>query len=222
MHDFTRRMLLRAVLIGMAAMPLAAVMAPPVQAQTAAALTAQDRADLQRIQQYLNGITTMRARFLQISSTEGRAAGTFYLSRPGRMRIQYDPPTPYLYVANGALLTFWDGRLRQRTDVPLGSTLADFFTRENIQLGGDVTVTGIRRDAGLIQVEVVQTSDPGAGRLTMMFTDNPLQLSRWRIVDAQGITTMVNLSSIAYGVSMESSLFSAPMPNEGLNGLNNN
>ena len=89
----------------------------------------------------------------------GFAAGSFYLARPGKMRIEYDPPVPYLYVANGSWLTFWDEELGQRTDVPIGSTLADFITREDVSLDGEGTVTDVRRVPGLGEIEI----DPAYG-----------------------------------------------------------
>ncbi len=199
------------ILTSLLALVAIAVIAAPAQGQT---LSAQDRADLQRIELYLNSITTLQARFVQVSATEGRATGTFYISRPGRMRVEYDPPVPYLYVADGYWLTFWDGRLQQRTDVPLGSTLADFLVRPDVRLSGDVTVTGLRRAPNQIEVDIVQTEDPAAGTLTLAFANNPLQLERWRVVDAQGLTTQVTLVERAFGVTLSSRLFSAPMPPE--------
>src|SRR5512147_480932 len=55
-------------------------------------LTDQDRGDLERAADYLNGITTMRAKFQQYSNTAGLAFGKIYLRRPGKLRVEYDPP----------------------------------------------------------------------------------------------------------------------------------
>ncbi|NNG05632.1 MAG: outer membrane lipoprotein carrier protein LolA [Inquilinus sp.] len=181
-------------------------------AQTA--LSAQDRSDMQRIESYLQGLSTVRARFIQQSELGGFAAGTFYLARPGQMRIEYDPPVPYLYVADGSWLTFWDEELGQRTDVPIGSTLADFITREDVSLEGDVTVTGIRRVSELdeIEVDLVQTDDPGSGQLTLVFDDDPLAFKRWTVRDGQGLFTEVTLTEPAYGIALTDDLFRAPRP----------
>lgn len=197
---------LAALLLLLFALPAgAAAPATPV-------LSAQDRTDLVRIEAYLNSVTTVRAQFTQISEAQGLSQGEFYLSRPGKMRIQYNPPVPFLYVADGTWLTFWDSRLGQRTDVLLGSTLADFITRPNIRLSGDVTVTGVHREPGAIKVDLVQTEDPGEGKLTLDFQDNPLQLRSWKVVDAQGLSTEVWLRDPVFGVRLESSLFVAPRP----------
>jgi len=57
--------------------------------------TAQDAADLARIEAYLNGVRSLRARFIQSAPNGGISQGVALLQRPGRMRFQYDPPTPY-------------------------------------------------------------------------------------------------------------------------------
>ena len=202
-----------------AALAFAAFAAPGAAvATTQTELSAEDRADLARLEAYLNEIDTVQARFTQISSAGGLAQGDFYLSRPGRMRIEYDPPIPYLYVADGFWLTFWDDELGQRSDVRLGSTLADFITRDDIRLSGDITVVDLRREQDRIMLDLVQTDDPGQGRLTLAFDDEPLLLRSWAVVDAQGTATEVWLTEVQQGVSLDRRLFVAPrasMPGSG-------
>lgn len=195
----------------LARLALVAILLSPAAAG-AQQLSAEDQADIRRVEEYLAGITTMQARFTQFAENAGVTQGDFYLSRPGRMRIEYDPPVPYLYVADGFWLTYWDAELEQRSDVLLGSSLADFITRPDVRLSGDVTVTDVRHADGLIQIELVQTSDPGAGLLTLMFSEEPLTLQRWTVVDAQGLTTEVWLDEPSFGMRLASDLFVAPRP----------
>ena len=179
----------------------------PVQAVE---LTPENQAGLERIQAYLDSLTTVQARFTQTSDTGGFAQGKFYLSRPGRMRIEYDPPIPYLYVADGYWLTFWDEELGQRSDVALGASLADFITREDIRLTGDVTVVGFAQDESGMTVDLVQTDDPGAGQLTLAFDPDPMTLRSWTVLDGQGVSTLVSLTDVREGVSLDRRLFLAP------------
>ena len=178
-----------------------------------AELSRSDRLELDRVERYLNGLGTLRSRFTQIASSGETASGTFYLSRPGRMRLQYDPPLPYLYVADGFWLTFFDTELGQRNDVPLGRTLADFITREDLSFSGDVAVTGIQADDSAIAVDVVLAEDPGQGTLTLIFQKRPLRISQWLVADAQGTSTRVVLEDPEFGVSLPRSLFTLPPEN---------
>lgn len=193
----------------LAALVLALALAPVLAAAQPLRLSPEDQTAIARVEDYLNGITTMQARFVQVTGMGAMAEGDFYLSRPGRMRIEYDRE-PYLYVADGFWLTYYDKELGQRSDVMLGSTIADFITRENIRLSGDVTVTGVRQDEHSIEIDLVQTEDPGQGTLTLVFSRNPLQLRRWVVLDAQGQRTEVALSEIRTGMSLDRRLFVVP------------
>ena len=190
----------------------ALLLAGPAVAQSAQ--SPQDVETIQRVEDYLEDLTTVQARFVQHSQAGGFAQGTFYLSRPGLMRIEYDPPIPFLYVADGFWLTFWDEELEQRTDVPLGSTLADFLIREDVSLTGEVTVRDVRRSAefGEIELDLIQTDDPGAGMLTLVFAEEPMAFKRWTVLDAQGLFTEVTLNEPSYGIALDRSLFRAPRP----------
>ena len=174
--------------------------------------TPEERVAIARVENYLDSIDSLQAEFVQIGPDGSLATGDFYLRRPGRLRLEYDPPLPYLYVANGTWLTFWDAELEQRSDAPLGSTLADFLVRDDVSLSGDVTVTGMRVADDLIEVELVQSDDQHAGRLTMVFTDRPLRLDRWFIQDGRGQVTQVQLTCQQTGIPLSNDLFRAPRP----------
>ncbi|MGE5548170.1 MAG: LolA family protein [Solirubrobacterales bacterium] len=186
-------------------------------------LSPQDRADVERAEAYLNSVTTLRARFLQIAPNGGQAEGTAYFSRPGRMRLQYDPPSPMLVVADGKFLIVYDKSLGEPSYIPLGSTPAGILVRENVRLDGhDVTVTRVTRGPGVLNVSLVESEDPGQGELTLVFSENPFALRQWRVLDAQGQTTTVSLYEAQAGIALDSKLFkfvdpkfANPFPNQG-------
>jgi outer membrane lipoprotein-sorting protein len=173
----------------------------------AAQLSPQDQTDLQRVQQYLNGIRTLTARFQQFSQGGGTAEGTLYLARPGHMRFEYDPPNPVLLLANGTWVIYFDKQLQQTTYLPIGSTPAWFLLRNNIALGGDVTVTRFERGPGVIRVSLVETNEPGNGTVTLTFSDHPLELKQWAVTDPQGKVTTVALYDERVGNPIDPNLF---------------
>ena len=180
----------------------------------AAALSAQDRADVARAEEYLNSITTLKARFLQIAGNSNQAEGTAYLSRPGRMRLQYDPPSPMLVVADGTFLIVHDRELGEPSYIPLGSTPAGVLVRDNVRLiGKDVTVTRVVRLPGVLNVSLVEADEPEAGELTLVFSESPFALRQWRVVDAQGTTTTVSLYESQTGLKLDPKLFEFRNPN---------
>ncbi|MBT4218481.1 MAG: outer membrane lipoprotein carrier protein LolA [Rhodospirillaceae bacterium] len=169
-------------------------------------LSAADRKDLSRIQDYMNRITTLQSTFLQASSNGGYAEGTLYLSRPGKMRIEYDPPAQFLIVADGTWLIYHDKELEQMTHLPLGSTPAAIIVDEKMSLfGDDPKVTRIERGPGVIAVTLVSNDDEGS--ITLVFGDRPLVLKKWIVIDAQGVRTSVSLLSSQIGVALDDKLF---------------
>jgi outer membrane lipoprotein-sorting protein len=178
----------------------AAALPPP------APLTAQDTAELQKIATYLDGIPTMTARFSQ--ATNGSAAtGYFWVSRPGKMRFQYDPPNELLLLADAFYVYSWDPDLKQMSRVGLKSTPAWFLLREPISFTDGVVVTRFEHSGNTVRVTVVETAEPDAGSLTMVFTENPLTLRQWTVVDQQGKVTNVGLSEVQYGMALDPKLF---------------
>ncbi len=176
--------------------------------------TARDRADIQQAQDYLNSITSLKARFLQIGSNGGQAEGTAYLSRPGKLRLQYDPPSPLLVVADGTFLIVQDKTVDNPSYIPLGQTPAGVLVRDHVQLdGSDLKVTRVARQPGVLEVTVQQADDPGQGELTLVFSERPFQLRQWRVLDAQGQTTTVSLYNVLLGVKLDPSLFEFEDPN---------
>src|SRR5690349_940285 len=120
--------------------------------QRAAPLNDRDRADLARIEAYLNGLRSLKAQFMQIAPNGAVSRGNAWLQRPGRMRFEYTPPSPLLLVAGHGLVVFHDSQLNQTSNIPLSRTPLGILLADRITLSGDVTVTGIQRQPGQIQV----------------------------------------------------------------------
>ena len=186
---------------------LVAPMAALGQAPDAATLTPADRGWVERVQQTLAGITTLKAHFLQIAPDGRTSQGTAWLDRPGRMRFEYARPSPLLLVAGGGKLVFNDSELKQTTSLPLEKTPLGLLLRPNLTLSGDVTLTAFHHADGQLQLTLVRTASPGEGSLTLIFSDQPLALRSWSVIDAQGRQTRVDLDSIMLGVSLPQSLF---------------
>jgi len=171
-------------------------------------LSDQDKADIARAETYMNGVTTLKARFQQYAPNGNIAEGTAYFWRPGRMRLQYDPPSPLLVVADGSFLIVHDRELGEPSYIPLGSTPAGVLVRENVQLNGkDLSVTKVTRAPGVLNISLVESDDPGQGELTLVFSESPFQLRQWRVLDAQGNLTTVSLYESQSGISLDRSLF---------------
>jgi len=203
--NFVNRRALLAALFGFAVARLSAV-AAAAAAPAAVALTPQDNADLQRIAAYLGSVRTMYAKFRQVASGGGIASGQLWMARPGRMRFEYDPPSPILLLADMFYVYYVDKELVQMSKVGLKSTPAWLLLRDPITFS-DLIVTHFERGANTIRLTVVEKAEPDNGSLTMVFSDNPLELRQWSIVDQQRKTTTVSLYDERFGVALDPKLF---------------
>ncbi|MCC6597814.1 MAG: outer membrane lipoprotein carrier protein LolA [Alphaproteobacteria bacterium] len=180
-----------------------------------AALSDQDKADVKKAEAYLQALTSARARFVQTTHDGTQLVGTFYLQRPGKLRFEYDPPIEDFVVADGIFIYFYDAELGEQTNAPIGQTLADFFLRKNVALGGDVKVDEIKRAGDYLQIKLVQADDPAAGSITLGFKEDPFTLSKWRVVDGQGLITEVELFYLKTDIKHPRNLFVYANPDSG-------
>lgn len=168
---------------------------------------AQQADAIRRVEAYFNGLTTLRARFLQTAQNGASAEGTAWIWRPSRMRFEYDPPEPTLLVAADRQFFHWDKELRQATVVPLSSTPLGVLLRSPLALNGDVTVSGVERSGGLLRITVFRTGHQAEGRIQLALEEEPMQLRQWLVVDGQNRATRVTLTQVQTGGRFDSLLF---------------
>lgn len=147
------------------------------------------------IENYLNGLQTLRARIIQHSSDGSEALGLLELQRPNRLRLTYDPPLQILLVADGKDLIYYDKKLEQVTYAPISRVPAAAILSDNLRLGEKTIVDDLRETETEVYLTVHAKDDPGSGKLRLEFSKNPLELRRWIVIDAQGIQTTVVLQN---------------------------
>jgi outer membrane lipoprotein-sorting protein len=190
-----------------ALVPLAAVLLVASGSPAWPALPDGAQEPIARVEAYLNGIDTLRSSFVQINPDGGEVTGELYYARPDKMRLEYDPPSKVLIVANRWEVVYHDRRLKQVSHLLTGSTPLGFLLAEEVRLSGDVTVTDLEEEGGELRVTLVQTEEPDQGSITLVFAEQPMELRRWTVVDAQGLPTHVLLGDVETGVALEDDLF---------------
>lgn len=181
----------------------------------AAATDGDSKEAIKKVEQYLQDLKTGRARFVQTANDGTQFVGTFYLERPGKLRFEYDPPNEDFIVADGVFIYFYDSKLGEQTNAPIGSTLADFFLRKDLKLSGDIKVQNVKRTDEYLMIELTQADDPEGGTLTLAFDEDPMTLKKWRVVDAQGMITEVELFYLKTGITHSGDLFAYYNPKSG-------
>jgi len=177
------------------------------QLSVSAELSVQDQDDIARIETYLNGVRTLAADFIQIAPDGAISRGRFYLKRPGRLRFEYEPPASVLVVADGTYVNYFDVELGQLSQIGVYSTPLGVVVAEQVKLEGRIAVTSVERGAAVVSLTTVDTEEPGRGTLTLIFSDRPLELRKWQIIDPQGLLTTIALDEVSTNQDLDPELF---------------
>lgn len=161
----------------------------------------------QRVEDYLNSLTTVIADFTQAAPDGSLATGKFYLQRPGKMRWEYNPPTPILMVSNGGTMTYFDRELAQTSYIPIEDTPAGILVKKHITLTGELAVKRLEENPGVVRITLYQPEKADNGELTLEFSDQPLALRNLSAVDATGQETTVSFTNAVFGQPIDPALF---------------
>ncbi len=189
------------------------------------ALTREELQLIRQLERHLNGIGTMVADFIQVSpyGTSGVGGsisfGRVFLERPGKIRWEYDAPTPLLIVINDDDLTYYDLELDQISYSSVDSRLSELLIDENIRfLDEGIRVVDVRanEDAASITLQesaAESTDNLGIQELSLLFATAPeLVLKRIKLRDMNGKVTTVELKNPRYGEKLEDALFVVKNP----------
>lgn len=180
----------------------------PACAQSVEITGAERNALVSRLEASLNATMTLQARFSQTNMDGTVESGTFYLWRPGRLRFEYDAPKLDYIVADGLLVHYWDHGVKNYSNAPIGSTLADFLLQKKIKFSGELQVLSLRRpQPGRLVLTINQKKTPEAGDVRLLFDESNLALLKWRVTDGTGNITEVSLSDIRKGIKLNPTLF---------------
>ncbi len=176
--------------------------------------TTSEEADLAQIEAYMSAITTLRARFHQTAPNRYVSTGTLSLEKPGKLRFEYEPPSPLLVVSNGSAITLVDYDLKQVTRWPINDTPLRPLVRAQLAFGEDVEIVDLERSDKWIRVSVVDPKNRDEGTMRLVFEREPFELSQWEVVDGRGQVTIVALDNLEKNVELEDKLwkFKDPRP----------
>jgi outer membrane lipoprotein-sorting protein len=170
-------------------------------------LAAKDKETLTRVEQYLSDIHSISSEFLQSAPSGDITGGRFYLQRPGKLRMEYNPPTPILMVTSGSDIVYYDKELDQISRISLDSTLVGFLARDTVKFDDSVVITKIEYGDKSIHLSLIQVRKPKDGMLTLEFSDKPLTLRNMNVTDSSGQVTTVALNNARFNLPLPAELF---------------
>jgi outer membrane lipoprotein-sorting protein len=166
------------------------------------------RVMLEKVNNYFNSVTTLAGKFVQVGPDGNKTEGQFYMQKPGKIRFEYDPPSPIELISDGDTVAVRDRKLATQDIYPLSQTPLKFLLSDKLDLMKDASVAGIYQDELFVTV-VIEDKNIIAGthRLMIMFSKKDMQLKQWTVTDPQGYDTTVAVSDLDPGKRLDPKLF---------------
>ena len=168
----------------------------------------QDAQKIQKIEDYLNNVKTLKASFVQTASNGSTSEGTLLVAKPNKIRMEYKEPANILIVGDGKNIVYNDKDLDQVTNINYDDVPASLILADNIKIDGEqIKVSNYFEDKGSTVVTLRYPSKPEIAPITLTFTTEPFALRQWSIVDPQGIEVLVSLYDVETDTSFEDGTF---------------
>ncbi|MBC7737546.1 MAG: outer-membrane lipoprotein carrier protein LolA [Candidatus Saccharibacteria bacterium] len=158
---------------------------------------------------YLNSLTTFQASFVQVNADGSKSKGQIYVQRPGRARFEYTAPDKNLVIAAAGQVVIFDAKSNEPPEqYPLSRTPLNLILAQSVNLATAKMVVGHGEVGGMTIVRAQDPKHPDYGTIDLVFSPNPVALTKWIITDDIGNQTSVTLGGLEVGKSFGASLFS--------------
>ena len=200
----------RDVLGVFAAAAVASAVPFPALAQVAqAAAPAGNNATAQAIADHFSAVATMQGEFVQFGPRGEQTGGKFFIERPGKLRFNYDDPSPMRVIADGRNVAIGNIKLKTWDLYPLSKTPLSLLLAPRIDLSAGM-VKGVKQESDLTTISLGNNTVFGNSTITMMFDPKTYDLRQWTITDNQGKDTSVMIFNVKTGINFDDKVFKVP------------
>lgn len=168
-----------------------------VPASLFSSFDATQKAQAAKVSTYLSSLSTLVGNFVQVGPDGSRTTGDFYIQKPGKVRFEYDQPSPIAMIADGSSLAVRDRKLATQDIYPLSQTPLRYLLSDRIDLMRDTNVVSVTADDLFISVTIEEKNALiGTSRLMLMLGVKDNQLKQWTVTDPQGYDTTVAIYNL--------------------------
>jgi outer membrane lipoprotein-sorting protein len=179
-----------------------------------ATFDANQKAQAAKVSSYLSSLQTLVGNFVQVGPDGTKTKGDFYIQKPGKVRFEYEPPTPIDIVADGSSLAVRDRNLATQDIYPLSQTPLRYLLSDRIDLLKDTNVVSVASDDMFISITIEEKQALiGTSRLMLMVGAKDGQLKQWTVTDPQGYDTTVAVYNLDSSKKVDPGLFKIDFTN---------
>jgi outer membrane lipoprotein-sorting protein len=169
---------------------------------------ANQKAQAAKVSAYLSSLQTLVGKFVQVGPDGSRTKGDFYIQKPGKVRFEYDEPSPIDIIADGSSVAVRDRKLATQDIYPLSQTPLRYLLSDRIDLLKDTNVVNVTADDVFVSVTIEEKQALiGTSRLMLMIGAKDGQLKQWTVTDPQGYDTTVAVYNLDSSKKVDPSLF---------------
>jgi outer membrane lipoprotein-sorting protein len=179
-----------------------------------ASFDANQKAQAAKVSAYLSSLQTLVGKFVQVGPDGSRTKGDFYIQKPGKVRFEYDEPSPIDIVADGSSVAVRDRKLATQDIYPLSQTPLRYLLSDRIDLLKDTNVVSVTADDVFVSVTIEEKQALiGTSRLMLMVGAKDGQLKQWTVTDPQGYDTTVAVYNLDTSRKVDPGLFKIDFTN---------
>ena len=172
------------------------------------AFDAKQRALADRVSSYLSNVRQLHGNFVQVGPDGGKSEGEFFLQKPGKVRFDYNPPSPIELIADGSSVVVRDRKLATQDLYPLSQTPLRFLLADRIDLMKDTNLIGVYADDVFVTVVIEESQIlGGTHKVMLMFGAQDTQLRQWTVTDPQGYDTTVAVYNLDTKTQADQNMF---------------
>ena len=156
-----------------------------------------ERISLNKISDYINGLTTLQADFEQINSDGSIDRGKLYIRRPGRMRLEYTAPNNALVIAGAGSVAIFDDKSKNGPALfPLKKTPLNLLLKKNVDLYKNEMITEHTANNENTFIVVTDPKRKSQGGIKIVFNNSPVSLQGWTITNQSNQKTKIILNKL--------------------------
>jgi outer membrane lipoprotein-sorting protein len=180
----------------------------PTRAAEPITTEAGQHALVDRVSLYLSTVQTLVGNFVQVGPDGRKTEGKFFIQKPGKVRFEYDPPSPIDVIADGSFVQVRDRNLNTKDTYPLSQTPLRYLLADRIDLWRETHLVSVGADEKYVTVTIEERQlVVGTHRLMLMFDAKDFQLLQWTVTDPQGYDTTVGVYNLDTNKKPDPGLF---------------
>ena len=161
--------------------------------------------NIKKIFSYLENFSSLKSDFIQINNNGNILTGKIFLSRPGKIRIEYNE-NPLVVISDGKKVATVNKKLKNVTfyslnDIPVKMLLYKDFDLNKIK------ILNYREKDNNLFLNLTEYKFAEQGFVEIIFEKNPFQMKKWTVISNDQSKTEILLNNLEFNSKIEKNKF---------------